>query len=132
MIDSETATDTVTKLERPFRPSIKLKAFTTPTVAKIVKRIPKGANMSSASTPGMPRLSSQTLNNIIAKKLEAADAINLALGDIAYPKSSANPTAKTGAADKINSVSSCTSRSKTTERGIKPKDRRGIKTSIAI
>ena len=41
--------------------------------------------MSSASTPGMPRLSSQTLNNIIAKKLEAADAINLALGDIHTP-----------------------------------------------
>ena len=83
---------------------MRLKALTTPTVAKIVKKIPKGANISSVSTPGMPRLSNQTLKNKIATKLEAADAINLALGDMPNPKSSASPTEKTGAADNIKRV----------------------------
>ena len=109
-----------------------MKAFTTPTVAKIVNRIPKGANMSKVSMPGMPRLSSQNLNNKIARKLEAVDAINLALGDMSYPKSSANPTEKTGAADIIKSVSCSASRSNTTERGMKPKDRRGISTRMLM
>ena len=71
---------------------MRLKELTTPTVAKIVKRMPKGANISSESTPGIPRLSSQTLNTKIAIKLEIADATNLALGDMSYPKSSASPT----------------------------------------
>ena len=102
---------------------MRLKALTTPTVAKIVNRIPKGINISSASTPGMPRLSSQVLNNKIAIKLEIADATSLALGDMSYPKSSANPTENTGAADKIKSVSCSASRSKTTESGMKPNER---------
>ena len=80
--------------------------------------------MSSVSTPGIPKLSSQTLNNKIATKLEVTDAINLAFGDMSYPKSSTSPTENTGAADKIKSVSCSASRSKTTESGMKPKDRR--------
>ena len=104
---------------------MRLKALTTPTVAKIVNRMPKGVNMSNVSNTGMPRLSSQTLNNKIAIKLEAADAINLALGDMSYPKSSASPTENTGAADRIKSVSCSASRPKTTESGMKPNDRGG-------
>ena len=111
---------------------MRLKELTTPTVAKIVKRMPKGANISSESTPGIPRLSSQTLNTKIAIKLEIADATNLALGDMSYPKSSASPTENTGAADKINNISCSASSPKTRERGMKPKDRRGISTRILM
>ena len=118
------------------RPAVELSslsnASTTPTVAKIVNRIPKGANISSVSTPGIPSLLSQTLNNKIATEPETADATSLALGDMSYPKSSASPTANTGAADKIKSVSCSTLRSKTTESGMKPKVSRGMSTSIPI
>ena len=58
---------------------MRLKALTTPTVAKIVNRMPKGANISSVSTPGMPSLDSQTLNNKIATKLEMASENIMAL-----------------------------------------------------
>ena len=71
------------------------------------------------------------MKNKIATRLEAAEAINLALGDISYPKSSANPMTNIGAADKIKSVS-CSASSQDTESGIKPNDSSGINTSIAM
>ena len=82
IIDNENATETATYLDKPLRPSMRLKALTTPTVAKIVKSIPNGANVRNASKPGTPSLESQTLNKKIATKLDTAEATNLAFGDI--------------------------------------------------
>ena len=73
-MESDVATEMLTKLERPLRPSIRLKAFTTPTVANIVKRTANGVKSSNVSKPGIPNLNNQTLNIIIARTLETMDA----------------------------------------------------------
>ena len=130
--ESENATEIVIKLDSPFRPSIRLKAFTTPTVAKIVNKMAKGINKRSISKPGIPSLVNQTLKNKIMARLETAEAIRRAFDDIAYPISSANPTEKTGKADRINQVICPTFRLNTTERGMKPNDKSGISTSILM
>ena len=132
MNEIDNATEIDTKLESPFKPSIRLKAFTTPTVAKTVNKMAKGAIISRISTPGTPNLVNQTLNSEMATKLDMAEAIRRAFDDIAYPISSANPTEKTGKADRINQVICPTFKLNTTERGMKPNDRSGISTSILM
>ena len=85
MIDNERATEIVIYDDRPLRPSIRLKAFTTPTVAKIVKENSERRKHEQHINAGYTQAVSQTLNSKIVIKLEAADAINRALGDISYP-----------------------------------------------
>ena len=53
------ATDIAAKPDRPLRPSTRLKAFTTPTVAKIVNKIANGAKINKVSTPGIPILNNK-------------------------------------------------------------------------
>ena len=83
---------------------MRLNEFTTPTVAKTVKKMANGVKTSNVSNPGTPSSYNQTLNIIITRKLEIAEAAKRALGDMLYPRSSINPTAKTGPADKIKKV----------------------------
>ena len=105
---------------------MRLKALTTPTVAKTVNKIANGENVNKKSIPGIPNLDNQILKPRSTIKLETADAKRRTLGDIAYPRSSAKPTINTGTADNINKVRSSALRSNTTDTGIKPKDNRGI------
>ena len=109
-----------------------MKAFTTPTVAKIVNKIENGTKINAVSRPGIPSLDSQTFNRIIAKTLEIAEETRRILGDILYPRSSAKPTAKTGAPDKINKVSSSALRSQTIDHAMTPNDNNGISPSKLI
>ena len=95
----------------------------TPTVAKIVNKIAKGEKTNKVSNTGIPIFNNQTLKKMIASTLDTAEAIRRTLGDMWYPRSSASPTEKTGAADSINNVSSSVLRSNTTASGMKPKDK---------
>ena len=87
--------------DRPFNPSIRLKAWATPVVANTVNNTAKGDNRKSWSTKKTSTLVSQVFNNRIAIIDDIEAPINLKIGLILKYKSSRRPSKRTGIPDSI-------------------------------
>ena len=87
--------------DKPFNPSIRLKAWATPVVANIVNNKAKGDNIKSWSTKKTSTLFSHVFKSRIAIIDEIEAPSNLKTGLILKYKSSSRPSKSTGIPDNI-------------------------------
>ena len=109
-----------------------MKAFTTPTVAKIVNNISLGQSLKSNLGILFQDFQSKLEKINITKRPDNVDANSRHFGSMGKPKSSTIPIKNTGKAVNIKKIISSVFKSNTTASGINPKVKRGMSPNILI